>query len=87
MSENASKYVTQEQLDESMKALEKKFKKLNAPPRAPREPSEFNIFMKDQMAKVKKENPTIGNKDAFKECAKNWNKTKEAKKEDSSKKE
>jgi hypothetical protein len=74
-----TKYVTKEQLDESMKALEKKFKKINAPPRPPREPNDYNKFMKEQMAKVKKENPTIVNTEAFKECAKTWTKEKENK--------
>jgi hypothetical protein len=74
------KYVTKEQFDESMKALEKKMKKLNAPPRPPREPNDYNKFMKDQMVKVKKDNPGISNTDAFKKCAEDWNKGKETKK-------
>jgi len=75
-----TKYVTQEQFDESMKALEKKMKKLNAPPRPPREPSEYNNFMKDQIAKIKKDNPGISNTDAFKKSTEDWNKGKETKK-------
>jgi len=76
---STTNYVTKEQLDESMKALEKKFKKINAPPRAPREPSNYNKFVKDEMVKVKKDHPGISNPDALKECAKNWNKEKEGK--------
>jgi hypothetical protein len=75
-----TKYVTKEQFDESIKALERKLKKINAPPRAPREPNDYNKFMKEQMVKVKKENPGISNTDAFKKCAEDWNKGKESKK-------
>ena len=35
-------------------------------------PSKFNIFMKEEMAKIKKENPTILHKDCFKMAANNW---------------
>jgi len=79
----SDKYVTKEQFDESIKALEKRMKKMNAPPRPPREPNDYNKFMKEQMVKVKKENPGISNTEAFKECAKQWNKGKEAKEEES----
>lgn len=82
MSETKSenKYVTQEQLDESIRALERKMKKINAPPRPPREPNEYNKFMKEQMVKVKSANPNITSTEAFKRCAEDWNKTKDAKK-------
>ena len=75
-----TKYVTKEQFDESIKALERKMKKLNAPPRPPREPNDYNKFMKDQMVKIKTTNPGISNTDAFKKCAEEWNKGKESKK-------
>jgi len=77
MSEN--NYITREQLDESMKALERKMKKLNAPPKPPREPNDYNKFMKDQMVKVKKDNPGISNTEAFKKCANQWNEEKKSK--------
>ena len=74
-------YVTKEQLDESIKALEKKMKKLNAPARPPREPNDYNKFMKDQMTKIKKDNLGISNTEAFKKCAEEWNKEKKKKSE------
>lgn len=82
MSENKtdSKYVTKEQFDESIKALERKMKKMNAPPKAPREPNDYNKFMKEQIVKIKTANPGISNTDAFKKCAEEWNKEKESKK-------
>lgn len=75
-----TKYVTKEEFDEYKKSLERKIKKANAPPRPPREPNEYNKFMKDQMVKVKKDNPGITNTEAFKKCAEDWNKGKESKK-------
>lgn len=69
-------YVTKEQFDESIRNLERKMKKINAPVRPPREPNEYNKFMKEQMVKVKKNNPDISNTDAFKKCAEDWNKGK-----------
>lgn len=75
------KYVTKEQFDESIKALEKKIKKTNAPPRAPREPNNYNKFMKEYMVTVKKENPGISNTDAFKKCASEWNNQKKTQSE------
>jgi hypothetical protein len=73
------KYVTKEQFDESIKALEKKIKKTNAQPRPPREPNDYNKFIKEQMVKIKKDNPGILNTQAFKKCAEDWNKEKESK--------
>ncbi|KAI8914829.1 hypothetical protein PhCBS80983_g00779 [Powellomyces hirtus] len=34
--------------------------------------SPYNMFMKTELAKVKKEKPDIGHKDAFKLAASNW---------------
>jgi hypothetical protein len=77
-----TKYVTKEQLEESMKALEKKLKKEKRPPRPPKEPNDYNNFMKDQIPKVKKENPGLNNKEAFSKSASDWAKAKtEIKKE------
>lgn len=76
----SDKYVTKEEFDEYKKSLEKKIKKANAPPRAPREPNEYNKFMKEQIVKIKEENPGIKNTAAFAEGAKQWNKKKEEKK-------
>lgn len=79
-----TKYVTKEQFDESIKALERKMKKMNAPPRAPRKPSDYNNFMASQMAKLKLANPHIDGKEAFKQCTMDWNKEKESKKNEKS---
>ncbi|CAO3665553.1 hypothetical protein CU097_014520 [Rhizopus azygosporus] len=39
--------------------------------------SPYNNFMKTELAKVKKENPDIAHKDAFKKAAENWKNAKE----------
>lgn len=44
----------------------------------PREPTEFNKFVKEQLPKVKKENPDMSHKEAFAEAAKLWSKKKES---------
>lgn len=76
----SNNYVTKEQLEESMKALEKKLKKNNAS-KISREPNEYNKYMKDNISKIKNENPNISNVDAFKKCAESWNKIKVNKQE------
>ena len=40
--------------------------------KTPRAPSAYNIFMKTELAKVKKETPTINHKEAFVKAAGNW---------------
>lgn len=40
--------------------------------KAPREPSAYNIFMKAEIAKVKKAKPDLEHKLAFKEAASGW---------------
>lgn len=69
-------YVTKEQFDKSIRMLEQKLKKASAGPKTPREPNKYNIFMKNTMAKIKKDNPGISNTDAFKKCAEVWRKEK-----------
>lgn len=39
---------------------------------ATRTPSPYNTFMKDEIARVKKANPELGHKEAFKQAAANW---------------
>jgi len=34
--------------------------------------SAYNVFMKEELKRVKKSNPKIGHQDAFKMVAKNW---------------
>ena len=45
-------------------------------PRKPRAPSAYNIFMKKEMSKIKKENPGIAHQSAFRKAAKAWKKQK-----------
>lgn len=69
-------YITKEELNAAVGKLERKIK-ANAPdavPKQPRELTEYNKFMKTQMAKFKKSHPD--SKDAFKKCADEWNKQK-----------
>ena len=42
----------------------------------PRKLSAYNIFMKTEIPKVKKENPKISHKEAFKKAASNYKKQK-----------
>jgi hypothetical protein len=48
-----------------------------AAPKAKRAPSPYNIFMKSEIAKVKKANPSLDHKQAFKDAAGNWKTAKE----------
>jgi len=66
-----------ELLEERLKILEEKasFGK-EKKPKKPRKPTAFNIFMKDAIAKVKKENPTITHNDAFKMATTMWSEQK-----------
>jgi hypothetical protein len=40
--------------------------------KVPRAPSAYNLFMKSELAKVKKANPKMDHKEAFTQAAKNW---------------
>ena len=42
----------------------------------PRKLSAYNLFMKTEIPKVKKENPNMNHKDAFKKAAANYKKQK-----------
>jgi len=45
-----------------------------------REPSAYNLFVAEKIAEVKKDNPELNSKEAFKNAVAMWNKEKEAKK-------
>lgn len=40
--------------------------------KVPRAPSAYNLFMKTELAKVKKEHPSLDHKEAFTKAANNW---------------
>lgn len=40
--------------------------------KVPRAPSAYNLFMKSELAKIKKANPKMEHKEAFTKAAKNW---------------
>ena len=40
--------------------------------RAPRQPSQYNLFMKTEVARIKQVQPELSHKEAFKEAARNW---------------
>jgi len=64
-------------LTEAYKSVKsKKVKDENAPKR---EPSKYNIFIKEHMQKIKQENPTLDNKSVMKEAANKWKEHKETK--------
>ncbi|KAI3655170.1 hypothetical protein MP638_003353, partial [Amoeboaphelidium occidentale] len=51
-----------------MPKAEKKEKKEGGP----KKPSAYNLFMKDELARVKKDHPNLDHKEAFKKAAGNW---------------
>lgn len=67
-------FVTKKEFDAYKKEAEKKFGKKRE--KKTREPNAYNIFMKDEVARLKKENPDIKNQEAFKLGAANWKKQK-----------
>jgi len=67
------KYVTTEEFEKYKKGIEKKIKRESGPPRPPREPNAYNLYMKDKIAELKKTDPTITNKEAFIKGASAWN--------------
>jgi hypothetical protein len=74
---NEKEYITKKEFDESMKALEKKIKKMNTSnepkePKQPRPSNDYNKFMKERIAKIKEENPTINPREAFRQGASEW---------------
>ena len=48
-----------------------------AAPKAKRAPSAYNLFMKTELAKVKRADPKLDHKEAFKVAASNWKDSKE----------
>jgi hypothetical protein len=59
------------------KAIKKSAGKKEKKEKTPRAPSAYNIFMKSEIAKVKKANPKFEHKEAFAAAAANWGKAKE----------
>ncbi len=59
-----------DQLKSSMGAI-KKPKKVKSD-RPPRPPSVYNLFMKENLPKIKVDNPGIGHKEAFQKVADLW---------------
>eukprot|EP00602_Paraphysomonas_sp_CaronLab_P009653 CAMPEP_0185023104 /NCGR_PEP_ID=MMETSP1103-20130426/5795_1 /TAXON_ID=36769 /ORGANISM="Paraphysomonas bandaiensis, Strain Caron Lab Isolate" /LENGTH=69 /DNA_ID=CAMNT_0027555527 /DNA_START=73 /DNA_END=282 /DNA_ORIENTATION=+ len=51
--------------------------KATSEPKSKRAPSAYNIFMKAEIAKVKKANPGFDHKEAFKAAAGHWKTAKE----------
>jgi hypothetical protein len=47
-------------------------KKIQKRERKPREPSSYNVFIRDSIPKLKAEDPGLNHRDAFKLAAKNW---------------
>jgi hypothetical protein len=68
-------------MEDQLKKLEERISKLEksggaeaAPKKEkkPRKPNSFNIFMKDEIAKIKSETPGITHQQAFSKAAVNW---------------
>ena len=54
----------------------KSSKKAEKKEKVKRAPSAYNLFMKEELAKVKKANPNMEHKEAFAAAAANWSKQK-----------
>lgn len=83
----SEKYVTEKEFEEYRKKMEKMLdKKIDQPTsgvvpietsvKVKKLPNQYNLFVKEQMSKIKINNPTINNKDVLKEIAKLWNEKK-----------
>ena len=75
MSDNA--YVTKEEFESYKKEAKKEFGKKKE--KKTRAPNAYNLFMKDEVARLKGEKPGLSNQEAFKMGAANWKKQKEEK--------
>jgi len=70
--------VTREEFDALTKqvaVLEKSSKGAKVP-RKKRAPSEYNLYVGDQIKAIKIKNPTVSHTDAFKQAVDAWKKTK-----------
>ena len=47
-------------------------KKLPRRERKPREPSSYNVFIREEIPRLKREDPSLNHRDAFKAAARNW---------------
>lgn len=61
----------------STSKTEEKAAKSKSKSRAKRAPSTYNVFMKNELKKVKQENPDLNHKAAFSKAAGNWATAKE----------
>jgi hypothetical protein len=66
-------FVTHEEFEEYKKELEKKIGKKE---KKTRPPSDYNIFMKTEVSRLRSENPSLKNTEAFKLSTQNWAKHK-----------
>jgi len=67
-------------LEELKKVLTDTYKSLNKKDKQKRTASEYNLFVKEKMSEIKKEDPTKGNKQIMSEAALLWKEYKETKK-------
>ena len=47
-------------------------KKLQRRERKPREPSSYNVFIREEIPRLKREDPSLNHREAFKAAARNW---------------
>jgi hypothetical protein len=66
------KFITHAEFEAYKKELEKKFGQKKE--KKTRAPNAYNLFMKDEVAKLKAKDPSLKNQDAFKQSAANWSK-------------
>lgn len=74
------KYITVEEFEKFKKSVMEGMTK-EKKPKAKREPSNYNIFIKEKISLIKKNKPEISHKDAFSEAVAMYNKEKESKRE------
>ena len=63
--------------EERIKLLEQRITKLENPkPKVKRKPSPFNLFMQQNVPKVKEQNPDLSHSEAFSKAASLWKESK-----------
>ena len=75
--EEKSKKVTMKYLIERMKKLGKELKDISKEKNKGKKLTEYNIFVKENMEKVKKENPNMSNNERMTHIGKLWREKKE----------
>jgi hypothetical protein len=83
-----SEYITRTEFNEYKRSMDDRLggsgkikvirrkSKTRDPDKPKRQPSEYNIFMKSEVPRVKKKNPSLSHTEAFTTAARGWSKNK-----------